>query len=66
MLPFLSLNPFFLNNNNYYDGDANDYDDNIYSLIERNNNLFNYRNSLNNRMQRERSDINDLYSFRNK
>lgn len=61
----LNSNPFHLNDKSD-DEDDNNYDDNIYSLTERNNNLFNYRNSFNNGMQIQKNDMNDFYSFRNK
>jgi hypothetical protein len=61
----INSNPFHLNNN-YDDEEYNNYNDNIYSLTERNNSLINYRNSCDIRMQKEKNDIKDLYTFRNK
>lgn len=45
----LNSNPFHLNDINDDEND-NNYDDNIYSLTERNNSLYNYRNSCDTRM----------------
>ena len=61
----INSNPFHLNNN-YDDEEDNNYNDNIYSLTERNNNFLNYRKSCDIRMQKEKNDMNDLYTFRNK
>ena len=61
----INSNPFHLNNN-YDDEEDSNYNDNIYSLTERNNSLINYRNSCDIRMQKEKNDIKDLYTFRNK
>jgi hypothetical protein len=56
-------NPFLLGRNDYY----NDYDDdNIYSLTESNKNLINYRNSYISGMDKEKRDIDDYLTFRNK
>ena len=52
-------NPFLLGNN--------DYDDvNIYSLTESNKNIINYRNSYISGMDKEKRDIDDYLTFRNK
>ena len=56
-------NPFLLGNNDY----DNDYDDdNIYSLTESNKNLINYRNSYISGMDKEKRDIDNYLTFRNK
>ena len=56
-------NPFLLGNNDY----DNDYDDdNIYSLIESNKNIMNYRNSYISGMDKEKRDMDDYLTFRNK
>ena len=56
-------NPFLLRNNDYY----NDYDDdNIYSLTESNKNLINYRNSYISGMDKEKRDLDNYLTFRNK
>lgn len=62
------LNPSFLSNsfNCYDDDDDDDYNDNIYSLTERNNELLNYRNSCDISMKNEENFIDNLYSMRNK
>ena len=55
------------NSFNYYDDDIpDDYNDNIYSLTERNYELLNYRNSCKIRMQNEENFCNNLFSMRNK
>ena len=59
----LNQKHFLLGNNDYY----NDYDDdNIYSLTERNKNLINYRNSYISGMDKEKRDIDNYLTFRNK
>ena len=56
-------NPFVLGNNDY----DNDYDDdNIYSLTESNKNPINYRNSYISGMDKEKRDIDNYLTFRNK
>ena len=62
------LNSSFQSNSfNYYDDDIpDDYNDNIYSLTERNYELLNYRNSCKIRMQNEEKFSNNLFSMRNK
>ena len=56
-------NPFVLGNNDY----DNDYDDdNIYSLTESNKNLINYRNSYISGMDKEKRDMDNYLTFRNK
>ena len=58
-----NTNPFLLGSNDYY----NDYDDdNIYSLTESNKNLFNYRNSYISGMEKEKRDMDNYLTFRNK
>ena len=60
--PFNS-NPFFYNNDDFFEDDI---DDNIHSLTERNASLMNYRNSNISRMNQEKKDMEDFFSFRNK
>ena len=60
--PFNS-NPFFNNNDDFFEDDI---DDNIHSLNERNTSLMNYRNSNIFRMNQEKKDMEDFFSFRNK
>lgn len=60
--PFNS-NPFFYNNDDFFEDDI---DDNIHSLTERNASLMNYRNSNISRMNREKENVEDFFSFRNK
>ena len=57
--PFNS-NPFFYNNDDFFE------DDNIHSLTERNASLMNYRNSNISRMNQEKENMEDFFSFRNK
>ena len=52
-------NPFLLGNNDYDD-------DNIYSLTESNKNLINYRNSYISGMDKEKRDMDNYLTFRNK
>ena len=52
-------NPFVLGNNDYDD-------DNIYSLTESNKNLINYRNSYISGIDKEKRDIDNYLTFRNK
>ena len=60
--PFNS-NPFFYNNDDFFEDDI---DDNIHSLTERNASLMNYRNSNISRMNQEKENMEDFFSFRNK
>lgn len=60
--PFNS-NPFFYNNDDFFEDDI---DDNIHSLTERNASLMNYRNSNIFRMNQEKENMEDFFSFRNK
>ena len=60
--PFNS-NPFFYNNDDFFEDDI---DDNIHSLTERNASLMNYRNSNISRMNQEKENMKDFFSFRNK
>ncbi len=60
--PFNS-NPFFYNNDDFFEDDI---DDNIHSLNERNASLMNYRNSNISRMNQEKENMEDFFSFRNK
>lgn len=60
--PFNS-NPFFNNNDDFFEDDI---DDNIHSLTERNASLMNYRNSNISRMNQEKENMEDFFSFRNK
>ena len=60
--PFNS-NPFFYNNDDFFEDDI---DDNIHSLTERNASLMNYRNSNILRMNQEKENMEDFFSFRNK
>ena len=60
--PFNS-NPFFYNNDDFFEDDI---DDNIHSLTERNASLMNYRNSNISRMNQEKENMEDYFSFRNK
>ena len=55
-------NPFFYNN----DFSEDDYDDNIYSLTQRNENLINVRNSNIERMNEEQTNLDNFYSYNNK
>ena len=55
-------NPFFYNN----DFSEDDYDDNIYSLTQRNENLINVRNSNTERMNEEQTNLDNFYSYNNK
>ena len=54
-------NPFRFNNN-IYDDDDND-DNDIFSLTETNNNLFNYRNSMDIRNKKEHNTMNDFFTY---
>ena len=60
--PFNS-NPFFYNNDDFFEDDI---DDNIHSLTERSASLMNYRNSNISRMNQEKENMEDFFSFRNK
>ena len=60
--PFNS-NPFFYNNDDFFEDDI---DDNIHSLTERNASLMNYRNLNISRMNQEKENMEDFFSFRNK
>lgn len=60
--PFNS-NPFFNNNDDFFEDDI---DNNIHSLTERNASLMNYRNSNISRMNQEKENMEDFFSFRNK
>ena len=60
--PFNS-NPFFYNNDDFFEDDI---DDNIHSLTERNTSLMNHRNSNISRMNQEKENMEDFFSFRNK
>ena len=60
--PFNS-NPFFYNNDDFFEDDI---DDNIHSLTERNASLMNYRNSNISRMNQEKENMENFFSFRNK
>ena len=60
--PF-NLNPFFYNNDDFFEDVI---DDNIHSLTERNASLMNYRNSNISRMNQEKENMEDFFSFRNK
>ena len=60
--PFNS-NPFFYNNDDFFEDDI---DDNIHSLTERNTSLMNYRNSNISRMNQEKENMENFFSFRNK
>ena len=60
--PFNS-NPFFYNNDDFFEDDI---DDNIHSLTERNASLMNYSNSNISRMNQEKENMEDFFSFRNK
>ena len=60
--PFNS-NPFFISNDDFFEDDI---DNNIHSLTERNASLMNYRNSNISRMNQEKENMEDFFSFRNK
>jgi hypothetical protein len=60
--PFNS-NPFFYNNDDFFEDDI---DNNIHSLTERNTSLMNNRNSNISRMNQEKENMEDFFSFRNK
>ena len=58
-----NTNPILFGNNDYDNGYD---DDNIYSLTESNKNLINYRNSYISGMDKEKRDIDNYLTFRNK